>query len=62
MSLIEIVILIVSVVCFFEWKELKSNNIRHDEMKFFIIGILFLILFLMLIYIDNQTTLPQIDD
>ena len=53
MDIIEIVILIISVVCFFEWHELNKNSVRHDEKKFFVIGVIMLIIFFILIYMGQ---------
>lgn len=55
MSLIEIIILIISIVCFFEWDELRRNNVRNDENKYFVIGVLLIIAFLILIYVTHST-------
>lgn len=55
MSLVEIIIIIIAIVCFFEWDELRHNNIRNDENKYFVIGVLLMLAFFILLYITHTT-------
>lgn len=61
MGIIEIVTLIVAIVCFFEWDELRRNNIRNDEKKFFIMGVLLLITFFVLLYVGHDINTQQLE-
>lgn len=54
MLLVKIIILIVVFVCMFEWHELKNNNIRHDEHKYFVIAIILLAVFLIIMFIESE--------
>jgi len=54
MFLIKIIILVVSCVCMFEYNELKKNNIRHDENKYFVIAVILLIVFLIISFIESE--------
>lgn len=47
MELIRIILLIMAVVCFYEYKELKNNNIRHDELYFLCGGVILSAILLM---------------
>lgn len=57
MILIKIVILVVAYVCMFEYNELKRNNIRHDENKYFVIAVILLIIFLIIYFIESEEML-----
>ena len=54
MFLIKIIILVVAFVCMFEYNELKRNNIRHDENKYFVIAVILLIIFLIISFIESE--------
>ena len=43
MELMQIILVIMVGVCFFEYDHLSSNNIRHDEKKYLVIGIVLLV-------------------
>jgi len=52
MDLIIIVLGIIAMVCFYEYNHLSKNNIRHDERIYLILGVAFVILMCVLIYLN----------
>lgn len=56
MELIVIVIILIGVIGFMEYKELSKNNIRHDEAKYIIIALVCaLILLLIFLGVDFRS-------
>jgi len=62
MSIIEIIVLLVSIVCFFEWNELRNNKIKNDEKQYFVIGVLLIVLFILLLYMGHDTSQIDLDE
>ena len=55
MELVQIVLLIVIVGCFYEWNHLRQNTIKNDELWFFYFGvILTVILFITFFFETND--------
>ena len=62
MSIIEIIVLLVSIVCFFGWNELRNNKIKNDEKQYFVIGVLLIVLFILLLYMGHDTSQIDLDE
>lgn len=57
MELIQVMLFIMMMACFYEWHHLSRNTIRHDEVKYFVIAVILLIALVYTFFIGGSETL-----